>query len=317
MVRRSLNKKTKTIIISIVSVLLIGCCSAAAISIFGNDSKTIFPTFSAGELDMSGEYVKSESALFTKELIPCKGLTISADLFGDGEYQIFWYNHDKLCIGFENRTYKPFDSKVPDIAKYCRIVLYPDLTEEKESLDKGEEFKFNYFNILKFASKISVSVYKKQTARPVDLYKVALKTATFDSYDMGRITSDVSFVKNSTIPETAERFYVAEKSVSGYEDEDENGYAVIKLKCENIKQYEFIFDDSTEDQKFELFFFKSDESMAADSYVLGPIDEPSYVIDVPTGCDYLCINLVPKDPVKGGAIPEFIINEYSYISFVR
>lgn len=137
------KRKMKSIISAVVAIVIILGCAAGAVAIFGNKTKSISPTFSAGSLDLAGQYVENNETLYTKELVDCLGMKVTPDFEYEGEYQIFWYNHDGIYLGCEEKTAEAFRDDVPSIARYCRIVLFPDLTEAKENLAEDEEFKFN------------------------------------------------------------------------------------------------------------------------------------------------------------------------------
>ena len=316
--------KNKRIISAILSIVIILGCAAGAVAIFGNKYKDIYPTFTAGSLSAtSGEYVESETSLYTKNLVECKGITITPDFESDSTYQIFWYNRDGKFIGSENVTDGAFDGKTPTIAKYCRIVLTPDLTDE---LKEDKDFKFNLFNTSKYADDINVKVYRDQTFNPEDFFATAQKNSAFGvtGAGAGAINSNITFIKNVTIDgyvdatEKQLKPYstaLVNKSIDGYDADEFNGYGVIKLYAENVSAYEFRFGKIPENMKYFVFFYRSDGTAVTPAEQILPESNSAYVIDVPAEADYVCINVYPEDMEDGGDVVPFVINEYMWRTY--
>lgn len=314
--------RKKKIISAILSIVIILGCAAGAVAIFGNKYKDIHPTFTAGSLSAtSGEYVESETSLYTKNLVECKGITITPDFESDSTYQIFWYNRDGKFIGSENVTDGAFEGKTPTIAKYCRIVLTPDLTDE---LKEDKNFKFTLFNTGKYADDINVKVYRDQTFSPEDFFATAQKNSAFGVTGAGAINSNITFIKNATIDgytdatEQQLKAYssaLVNKSIDGYDADEFNGYGVIKLYAENVSAYEFRFERIPENMKYFVFFYRSDGTAVTPAEQILPESNSAYVIDVPAEADYVCINVYPEDMEDGGDVVPFVINEYMWRTY--
>jgi len=320
------KRRTKSIVCAVVAIAIILGCAAGAVAIFGNKTKSISPTFTAGSLDLAGQYVENNETLYTKELVDCLGLSITPDFENDSDYQIFWYNHDGIFLGSEERTDEAFTGKVPSIARYCRIVLYPDLTEAKKELKKGEEFKFTVWNTKNYTDDINVKIYRNQDFKPEDFFTTAQLESTSDISKITTIASNYSYIRNATLHgfsdaehNTLVNFMTALKTVSieGYEADENNGYAVIKLHAANVEKYEFIFGDMPEGAKYYVFYYDEAGNAVYPAEAIIPTDNTSYIIDIPENTDYVCINVYPADLDEGGETVPFVINEYTYRVFER
>ena len=133
------------------------------------------------------------------------------------------------------------------------------------------------------------------------------------------VTKNVSFIKNATLhgyeDYTHNRLCSFEESfVFGSEYE---GYGIIKLYAGNTAQYELIFSDVADNVKYYIFYYAEDGSAVYPADEIIPKANSSYVLDVPVSADFVCINVYPADLEEGGEILPFVINEYSYRSFVR
>ena len=323
-----IKQKTKSIISAILCIAVILGCGAGAIAIFGTKTMNVNPSFSAGALDQNGQYVASETALYTKDLVACKGISVVPDFESDTEYQIFWYNKDGKFLGFEAATTEAFEGKTPSIAKYCRIVLTPNLEDEIAELkekDEEAEFKFTIFNIHTFADDINIKVNRDQTYSPVNLVESAKSNIADGADSVKGITDAYTFIKNATLKgysgsgdeSTLVSFSTALQSVTveGQENDSFNGYAVIKLWCGNVKAYEFIFEDIPEDMTYYVYYYDTEGTPITPAEKLEPEANSSYIINVAEGAQYICVNVVPEDLIKGGESVPFIINEYLWNSY--
>ena len=179
----------RKIVTIILVVFIFAGCVAGLVALGRNKNKKISASsFSVGELDeQTGSYVSSKTAIYTKGLIECQGLKIVPDFDAELSYQVFYYNYDEIYIGctpvYEGKTY---NEEVPSLAKYCRIVAYPEQVDNDGNPDSN--FKVNVFNKTKYANKLTVTVDKKQSYEPVNLHDaVVYEVKDSESID----TSDV------------------------------------------------------------------------------------------------------------------------------
>lgn len=158
-----ITRKWKNILsIGLAVLVLFGAVGAVAMLV-KNDSKTISPlVFSVGSIGSDGNYIKSEKSIYTKDLIECQGLSIEPDFECTGAFQVFFYGENKDFIGStkifncEDGVYNR-ESSFP-LAKYCRIVITPDVPEGKDA----DEFKIHFYEVLSYADDYTVTVDKKQ-----------------------------------------------------------------------------------------------------------------------------------------------------------
>ena len=155
-----ISNKTKEII----SVLLVAAIVIAAISgivvYSARTHRTVSSTvFSRGALDSNGKHLESDTCLYTEELIQCRGLLVEVDFEAKLEYEIFFYRADESFIGSTGRLVEDFTLEGYDNAKYCRIVITPEL---KDGADK-----IRFWEILSYADQITVKVAIDQEFEPV------------------------------------------------------------------------------------------------------------------------------------------------------
>lgn len=102
--KRSKNK----IVIIILSILLSIGGIFGAIALFGGfekDTKEIKSSvFSVGGLDNSGNYVETDTSIYTKDAFECKGLKIEVDFESTVTYAIYFYDADGYFISFQSMT---------------------------------------------------------------------------------------------------------------------------------------------------------------------------------------------------------------------
>lgn len=154
-----ISNKTKEII----SVLLVAAIFIAAISgivlYSARTHRTVSSTvFSRGALDTNGKHINSDTALYTEELIQCKGLIVEVDFEAKLEYEIFFYRADESFIGSTGTLFDDYELTGYDNAKYCRIVITPVL---KDGADK-----IRFWEVLSYADQITVKVAIDQEFEP-------------------------------------------------------------------------------------------------------------------------------------------------------
>lgn len=149
----------KQLLSSVLAITLLVAIVSGVIAIFDNPTKTINPSvFSKGALDASGEFKKSETQLYTKDLFECQGLSISQDFESESTYEVFYYRADESFIGSTGRLTGDYEKSEFENAKYARIVLTPILEDGKT--------KIAFFDIYGYAKEIKISVLKDQTFEP-------------------------------------------------------------------------------------------------------------------------------------------------------
>ena len=154
-----ISNKTKEII----SVLLVAAIVIAAISgivvYSARTHRTVSSTvFSRGALDSNGKHINSDTALYTEELIQCRGLIVEVDFEAKLEYEIFFYRADESFIGSTGPLTEDYELTGYDNAKYCRIVITPELKDGAK--------KIRFWEVLSYADQITVKVAIDQAFEP-------------------------------------------------------------------------------------------------------------------------------------------------------
>ncbi len=159
-------KWDKILSAALVIVLLVGCVAGLA-AIFTKKTTDVSDfEFKKGALDSAGFYVKSDTSIYTKDLIECQGLVIEPDFEATGEYQVFYYGADKAFIG----STEIFDAHLDGLyekgntfafAKYCRIVISPDTPTDNDGYPV-DDWKIHFWDVAGYADDYKISVNKKQ-----------------------------------------------------------------------------------------------------------------------------------------------------------
>ncbi|MBE6645317.1 MAG: hypothetical protein E7612_08085 [Ruminococcaceae bacterium] len=298
MKRTRISKKTKTILLVIVSALLIVGVASLVVGIFGSSEKSVNADFERGRLSAEGKYEESEVTLYTPDGIECSGLKVSFDFEHTGEYQIFWYNEDDLFLHSEAITDEPFTGPVPDLAKYCRIVIYPVLGEDEETI--------SWWDIGDYSDCLNITVDRYQEFVPKDYYAIAKLHSTSIVDDTSKnISSDITFIANAML-DTSEDLTAFSDALESAND----GFNVVKLNCSDIKAYKLKFDKICEGGVYHVFYFdENGEALSPAKEMI--VKEGGYIVqNVPEDAVYVCFNVYPADLMEGGKDIPIVINEY-------
>ena len=135
MTRRYKNKKLSGIISFVLALVLFVGSIIGITAIANKKTKSVGSTaFKVGGINDNGEYVKTDTSIYTKDYIECQGLTIEPTFEAIGEYRVFYYDAEKQFMGAtetmnassgsysKNDTYR--------FAKYCRIMITPFSADE-------------------------------------------------------------------------------------------------------------------------------------------------------------------------------------------
>ena len=122
--------------------------------------------FKVGAIGENGNYVKSETSIYTKDMFECQGLTIEPDFEATGTYQVFYYGEDKAFLAAtevlktSEGAYVKGD-EYPE-AKYARIVITPEVPTDDNG-EVVEDFKISSLDVMGYASDYTITVAKDQT----------------------------------------------------------------------------------------------------------------------------------------------------------
>lgn len=161
-------KWDKILSAALVIVLLVGCVAGLA-AIFNTKTTEVSDfNFKKGALDSKGFYLKSDTSIYTKDLIECQGLVIEPDFEATGSYQVFYYDVNKNFVeatpkfdAHTNGIYER-DNAVPS-AKYCRIVISPDTPKDDDGYPV-DDWKIYFWDVAGYADDYKITVNKKQTS---------------------------------------------------------------------------------------------------------------------------------------------------------
>ena len=162
------------LIIGLLAALGIGAVVGIGAALTAKTETVSAFAFAKGELDSNGHYVESDRSICTKELIECQGLKIEPDFDATGTYQVFYYGSDKQFIG---ATEKLVTAETPVYdkgntfvgAKYCRIVITPDVPKDDDGFVE-EDYKIKFYEVNGIANKFDITVNKDQKFGWKDVY---------------------------------------------------------------------------------------------------------------------------------------------------
>lgn len=279
-------KKKKINFKSIISFLLvigtIVALGAGVTALAKDDTKTIssFGTYVRGTIDViTGEYAKSETSIVTEEMFSCYGLKITPDFDSDCDYQIFWYNMDKIPMGSTAVMRGVYVDKIPECAKYCRIVITPKLENKDDTI--------GMFEVSRVASSLKVEVAKDQTVLPINYFVVAQEQTSPDTYTNNSFAEEGFYTKYT--------FYNGFDFFPNYKNMVENIFcneysyehsALVKLDCANIVSFKLFFEKGNDcevrwtviDDKGNVLGYEEDVSNGAGLHMEG--DGTEAIIDI-------------------------------------
>lgn len=153
-------------------IILLGALALGAIvgisSALTTKTKTISPLiFAKGSYDNEGVFVESDRSITNKDYIECQGLKIEPAYNATGTYQVFYFSSNKQFIGAteifkaaETRVYEKGNSFA--FAKYCRIVITPDVPKDEYGFVE-QDYKIKFYEVAGIASKYTITTRKNQS----------------------------------------------------------------------------------------------------------------------------------------------------------
>lgn len=153
--RWRLSKNARSILITVVALLVIGAVVSGLVSLFRSETQEVHIGYSIGALDeTTGKAIKNESAIYTKKTFECKGLTVKLDLDSNINYQVFYYDALENFICASTVYTESGAINVPAGAKLARVVIMPEWDEEI----KEEDRVISFFDITKYSSQLKLFV---------------------------------------------------------------------------------------------------------------------------------------------------------------
>ena len=160
--------RLKNIVSLVLTVAIIAGALSLLSSIGSSDRTRIQPyEFSRGMLDDNGEFVDSDTSIYTKELFSCKGLEIEIDFEASVKCQVFYYGEENVFLGktgeFSKGTYV-LDEEILELdygsdIRFARVVIIPTLEDDDTKIDLWEVYGH--------ANKVKVTVSKNQKFKDV------------------------------------------------------------------------------------------------------------------------------------------------------
>ena len=124
----------KGIISAVLTVATLLGVAAGITAFVKNDTKTISSlTFKRGDLDENGDYIASETAIYTKDAFECIGLRVEPDFEFKGTYDVCYYDCDERIIEKISGLSGIYDEDYPR-AEIARVVIHPELEEDQEKI---------------------------------------------------------------------------------------------------------------------------------------------------------------------------------------
>ena len=257
-------------LISVFLVLIVLIGAVAGVStIADSKTRTISPvgTFICGSIDTTtGEYVKSNKSIVSKEMFSCAGLTVTPEFDNECKYQIFWYNMDKVPMGSTSVLKGEFFDALPECAKYCRIVITPEKVAKQDTI--------NYFDIIKIAKKFKIEVDKNQSVLPVDYYKVAQGKTAPSEHEPSILDGYELYEDYACWVASEEKSFSADVVYSP-------GSIAVKLDCTNVASYKiFLKENSCANVGWGIYDIDGNRvGFGCYDYNVRPLSE--YIIDIP------------------------------------
>ena len=239
-------------------VLVIGTVVAlgAGITAFAkNETKTVnkIGLFEVGSIsEETGEYVESKSTLYTKNAIECQGLTITPDFDNKSKYQIFWYNEDDLYFAHTEVLYSKYVGNVPECARYCRIVVFPEAVDENGKEIK--DFSIKFYEKQSYVKSLKIEVNKNQVWTPFDYYAEAMTFKAPSDHVVTSIDDPYCFYEDKYV-----EWNSSEKFSDMLNDHPGSNHCVVKIDCSKWSEFKLTFNDVYEgEHEIFIFYFDAD-----------------------------------------------------------
>ncbi len=201
----NLKKSWKNIVsITLAGVALLGAIVgiSAIAKKAKEDTKEISLTFHVGAIDARGNYMESDTSIYTKDLFECRGLSIEPEFEATGTFSVYYYNEDKLFMGSSGNINAADGIYVNEdyyLAQYARIMITPAVPTDDEG-NEEQDFKIRFYDVWGYADDYKITVNKDQR------YKAEDRVLTFKVSDfiMANFTEEWSLeTVTTTVPSRA------------------------------------------------------------------------------------------------------------------
>ncbi len=163
MTRRRNKFNWKNLLAGALSVLVVAGAVFGIAQLAGKETRSIGGgAFSVGGISSTtGEWLDSQSSIYTEDLFGCQGLEVVPAFGTKSTYQIFFYNEDGIYIeSTEILSGKFVASELPACAHSARVVIYPSTLDENGK--EIEDFKIRFWEVRGIAKDFKMTVNKEQ-----------------------------------------------------------------------------------------------------------------------------------------------------------
>lgn len=199
------SKKWQPLVTVAVVVLVLGAISTLFAGIMSNDRKRISTLgFKVGDLDETGAFVESDTAIYTKDAFSCEGLRIEPAFESNLTYDVYYYDVNGKLLDSKLGLVDIFEEDYP-MADKARVVIHP----AKPADVKASEWAIRFWEVEGYADDLKITVNKKQVDYETskDLY-VEGDSGTFVVGADNKIESKVdASMKSSAVIEIGDKSY--------------------------------------------------------------------------------------------------------------
>ena len=181
----------KSILSATLAVVILVGCAAGITAFVKKDTKTISSlAFKCGDLDDNGDYIASETAIYTKDAFECIGLRVEPDFEFNGTYDVYYYDYNGNFLEKRVDLVDIYDEDFP-LAKMARIVIHPEIPEEEDEKD----FKINFYEVASIAKTVKVTIDKDQEY----LYESSINLYNEEAVEEGKSLYSTTMFKCNTV----------------------------------------------------------------------------------------------------------------------
>ena len=128
---------------------------------YDTDLKTIHPNFSVGGLNEVGKAEKNEFAIYTKDLIEFRQLSLELDLDSEVDVDIFMYDEHGKYLSTVEMTELTYETDYTYNPKYCRLMITAPV----------EDDQIEWTEVYKYSSQLNVKVDNKLHEKELTFYR--------------------------------------------------------------------------------------------------------------------------------------------------
>lgn len=166
--KRNMKYKTKQVLKTILFATLgvgavVGTASLISnvVEHYDTDLKTIHPNFSVGGLNEVGKAEKNEFAIYTKDLIEFRQLSLELDLDSEVDVDIFMYDEHGKYLSTVEMSELTYETDYTYNPKYCRLMITAPV----------EDDQIEWTEVYKYSSQLNVKVDNELHEEELTFYK--------------------------------------------------------------------------------------------------------------------------------------------------